>query len=608
MSTEKHLQVRLIIATKTDAEWSALNPVVRKGELVFSSDLNWYKIGDGTKTWSNLPYNKNTPLIQGTQSTVTNLWTGNADFGKLVDGQEITYWLPLNSKGNPTLNLTLSDGTTTTGAKDIYIGGSIKLDNRYIQGSAIHLTYRENVKIPSTGSTTYTGWWVNTDYDDEYEYNAKILGLKADFINLTVERVAGASGKSQGSDFDSFRMYGNRKKCNVADGGAVLAYYGDTEYTETGLTEVEITKDGTTYPIGTQVQVMIEQPKFYYKVVPIETEPQTGKGCIGSHLNKAIWYISDECFPGFKIHPAFIGYDLSGKPELDKIYIAAYEACAYDVSEGKYITDDSQTVDFTNDKLSSIAGVKPMSGLTQQCTRPNVEKIAQNRGIEWHSQDIRVVSMEQLLMIIELGTFDTQSDIGRGVVDMADPSPGYNCSAQTGSTASLGNGTGRATSTTFIINGVTTTETANGKTSICYRGRENFYGNIYKFVYGVNIKGNGGANGGIPYICTDYNYQESRTIGNYESVGFTIANSSHYIKTFGYAGEKYDWIFLASRTSTSSSSLVKDYFYVTANLGNGTFRIAPLGGTWSYSSYAGAFFWALNSAVGARYRIIGGSL
>jgi len=215
--------------------------------------------------------------------------------------------------------------------------------------------------------------------------------------------------------------------------------------------------------------------------------------------------------------------------------------------------------------------------------------------------------MEQLLMIIELGTFDTQSAIGQGVVNTTDQSA-YNCSAQTGSTASLGNGTGRATSTTFIINGVTTTETANGKTSICYRGKENFYGNIWKFVYGVNIKGNGGANGGIPYICTDYNYQENRTIGNYESVGFSIANSNYYIKTFGYAGEKYDWVFFASKTSTTSSSLVKDYFYVTSNLGNGTFRIARLGGTWADGANAGAFCWSLNVGVGVRSRAIGGSL
>lgn len=39
--------------------------------------------------------------------------------------------------------------------------------------------------------------------------------------------------------------------------------------------------------------------------------------------------------------------------------------------------------------------------------------------------------------------------------------------------------------------GVAKEYTVDGKTAICYRGKENFWGNIWKFVYGINIWSNG---------------------------------------------------------------------------------------------------------------------
>ena len=70
---------------------------------------------------------------------------------------------------------------------------------------------------------------------------------------------------------------------------------------------------------------------------------------------------------------------------------------------------DEQVISVLTDKFSSIAGVKPASGLSQNLTRPNLETICKNRGDGWHSLDVRIASMEQLLMIIELGTMNTQT-------------------------------------------------------------------------------------------------------------------------------------------------------------------------------------------------------
>lgn len=45
--------------------------------------------------------------------------------------------------------------------------------------------------------------------------------------------------------------------------------------------------------------------------------------------------------------------------------------------------------------------------------------------------------------------------------------------------------------TTTYEGGVAKEYTVDGKTSVCWRGKENFWGNIWKFVCGINIWGNG---------------------------------------------------------------------------------------------------------------------
>lgn len=414
-----------------------------------------------------------------------------------------------------------------------------------------------------------------------------VLGITMDYKNKTCTRIAGAKNLTAGADFDKFSMYGGRKRCNVSDGGTINAYYGDEGYTED----------------GSNGQVMVYQPKFYYLVCPLEYDRQeTG---YGYHLRKANYYVSETQRAGFKLHPAF--YDKNGN-EVDYILMSAYEGCIYDTSANAYLKNDEQVMDASKDKFSSIAGARPATGVSQNLTRPNIEQMAKNRGEGWHSLGIKTASMEQLLMIVEMGMMNLQTAIGQGVVNLpwttgSDTTSSY--AGATGSTASLGNGTGRATETTTYEGGVATNNTADGKTSICYRGVENFWGNIWKFAYGVNIWGNGKMAGGMPYICSDFNYDEGKNTDNYEGAGFTVTKANGYISAMGYS-TKYDWLFMASECLGNSSLPVGDYTYITENL-NG-YRIALLGGSWAYGSDAGGFFWTLDNGVGVRHRAIGGRL
>lgn len=414
-----------------------------------------------------------------------------------------------------------------------------------------------------------------------------IVGIQVDYKNKTFKRLAGAANLTKGSDFDKFTMFGGRKRCNVADDGSIVAWYGDADYKED----------------GSMGQVMVYQPKFYYLVCPVEYDPiDTG---IGYHLRKANYYVSEKPRAGFRLHPAF--YDASGN-EIDYFLTSAYEGSIYDASASAYLLNDEQVMNTGEDKFSSIAGARPASGSSQNLTRPNIEAMAQNRGTNWHGDLIKQVSAEQMLMIIEMGMMNLQTAIAQGVVSLpwttgSDTTSSY--AAATGSTASLGNGTGRAEKTTTYEGGVAKEYTVDGKTSVCWRGKENFWGNIWKFVYGINIWGNGKMGGGQPYICSDFSFAESKNSGNYEPAGFTVTNANGYISAMGYS-TACDWLFIASECLGNSSLPVGDYTYITVNL-NG-YRIALLGGYWNYGGDAGGFCWALHGGVGYRYRNVGGRL
>lgn len=414
-----------------------------------------------------------------------------------------------------------------------------------------------------------------------------IVGVQVDYKNKTFKRLAGAANLSKGSDFDKFTMFGGRKRCNVADDGSIVAWYGDADYKED----------------GSMGQVMVYQPKFYYLVCPVEYDPiDTG---IGYHLRKANYYVSEKPRAGFRLHPAF--YDASGN-EIDYFLTSAYEGSIYDASASAYLLNDEQVMNTGEDKFSSIAGARPASGSSQNLTRPNIEAMAQNRGTNWHGDLIKQVSAEQMLMIIEMGMMNLQTAIAQGVVSLpwttgSDTTSSY--AAATGSTASLGNGTGRAEKTTTYEGGVAKEYTVDGKTSVCWRGKENFWGNIWKFVYGINIWGNGKMGGGQPYICSDFSFAESKNSGNYEPAGFTVTNANGYISAMGYS-TACDWLFIASECLGNSSLPVGDYAYITVNL-NG-YHIAQLGGSWSYGGGAGGFCWGLGNGVGGRGRGVGGRL
>lgn len=416
--------------------------------------------------------------------------------------------------------------------------------------------------------------------------DADIYGVEVDFKNKKFTRLAGAVGKTPGDAFDGVKAFGGRKRCNVTDEGKVVAYFGDAGYSETGVLTSAITKgEGDnirTYATGTKVQVMVEQPKFYYKVVPLELEKiQGGKGF---HMRKARYYVSDTMKAGFKLHPAFIK---DGK-EKNFIYLSAYEGCTYDTSASVYKLNDAQDVDWTNDVLASIANAKPTSGLTQSgATRNGFRTIAAKRGSGWSQETVQAATATELLFLIEYASFDMQSKIGAGVTNKTDDGA-TSMTEITGATTTLGNETGSVVNT-------------NGWTVVSYRGEENPFGNIWKWIDGINVYNK---NEGSVYIA-DHGFKDDTNAAPYSDAGITICGSNGYVSAFAY-NEDFDWLFIASEVLGNSSLPVGDYFW--QNKAYNGYTVARLGGGWYHGSDAGGFNWLVAAASGDRARYVGGRL
>ena len=585
-------------------------------------------------TTVNVVYNANNPniiytnaLVNGKNAFVLTTSNNYYQIALCADGTEYareltaggatTYkpWVLVNNENtvNKTSAITASNKTSTT------LYPSIKAVVDYIAANYEALSNKLTSEAGIDGDSTDTEYptakavfdlgvqIVDDINEDITETNANlsdlkayigytsgdILGLHADFENKVFTRLGAAVGLSAGNDFNAYPMYGQRRRVVVDSNGVI-----DDSYSPENVEESD-----------TNVDVMVYQPKFYYKVVPLKLEKQSGG--LGYHIRKANYYISSTPHAGFKLHPLF--YDENGN-EIDYVLFSAYEASfmywrAISPTAGTYeIFHDGVDTDTTIDTsavLKSLPGVKPISGQYKTMNKLNMENCALRKSPNWHLDTIQSVSANQLLMAIEFGTFNTQNAIGMGVV-LNSSVNSNNCSSLTGSTSALGNSTGMASETIYDVAGTETTFSSDGKVSVSYRGIENLWGNSWKHINGINLWGDGTMGSGQVYIADDFSFNESSHSGNYKSTGLTLANAGGYISAFGYGDKDYDWLFLPSETAGNSSLPVGDNYYCTSNL-NG-YRVVRLGGFWNYGANAGGFSLSCDSVPNTQHQSVGGRL
>ena len=327
-------------------------------------------------------------------------------------------------------------------------------------------------------------------------------------------------------DPSTYSVYTGMTRCNVADNGTINAYYGDAGYTED----------------GSNGQVMVKVPKFYYKFTPITLD--------GVNIREGQWEISDVPADGFSLHPAFLAAD--GVTELDYFMYGAFDAVGQD-SNGTYST----SYNTTTYKLGSVGGnTYTPSG---SFTRATARTMATNRGTGWYSAGVKQTMAVLMLMAVEYG-FNSQKTIGWGVVS-----------------DSTIHKTGQTT-------GNTTSGTRDNKTTcVNYRGIENLWGNICNWIDGINC------NARTPYVCDTFTFTDDTSTG-YTQISFNLP-SSNYITAFGYDSNN-DWILLPSESSSTAN--------VDGPIGDLTdsysgWVVAMLGGTRDGDSAAGAFCWGCHT-------------
>lgn len=428
-----------------------------------------------------------------------------------------------------------------------------------IEGELGYETDTNKFKI-GNGSSTWTalGYLIDSP-----------MGLQWNQSLDTYVRTGNLSGKTLSvSPGDSFLTVHSRLRgCVMLDSGTVSYYLKSTDwaYKEDGTSSVLTGADG---------QVMVEIPKFYYKY--------TGSADVHH------WSISQTPMVGYSVHPCFIKNGV----EVENRYIGAYEGVLYDTSGAAYTDGGSgQTKDFTattGDKLSSISGKLAVTN----GTRADFRTIAFNRGTGWRQFDFDLMHALEVLFLIEYGSFYSQFVFGSGITNVSNWAAynNYYPIVPSGKGNGIGNATGQNAA---AASADSATVAASGYSK--YRGIENIFGHIWKFVDGININSN------VPYVSNNSTVWADDTAVNYTALGVTLAASDGYQKTLVYSSR----VMLPATVAggADSSHYITDYYYQ-----NSGWRVAIAGGCAHLGGYGGPWYWTLDCASGYSISSVGGRL
>jgi len=367
-------------------------------------------------------------------------------------------------------------------------------------------------------------------------------------------------------------IHESMRRCVVADVGTV-AYYLDPYNSN-------LKADGSAANLdGTDGQVMVEIPTFYYKTL------WSG--------DKRRFYCSEDSISGFS--------------KWDKNYVGAFEAA---VSDNGVISDGDVSVNTTEDTLCSVAGYKPDSDDQLYEYRT----IAENRGTGWHLFDYRISFIVQLLYVIEYADFDIQTTIGTGNTSYDAWSYANNI-ADCGLSISDGNYSNASDSAAATCDDATDVNGTDVFQYSSYRGIENIYGSLWLFMDGCAVDNDSvGATADsmyselwVSYDIDDYSYLTSSPAEDSVSTYFTM--KGHLTEADGYIGDILEGTFFPTETLGSSSTYLCDYFYTyfdddpTSGL-----RVVLLGGHSAYGSTAGVFCVGSDNAFSHDYPSIGARL
>lgn len=406
----------------------------------------------------------------------------------------------------------------------------------YYFTATINVTYPSGATLTcSYGSTVYTATTTTGSYQFKvHEVGTWVIKAVQGSEEVSTSVSITTDGQSESVELSFVKIYGISR--NVTSSSPAWARTDDavglTATASVGTTAGSSDFDncapwsGMTRETLSTGDVMVKIPKFWYR----------------RYKEGDIEYIkiADKATTGFTLHPLFNHAGV----ESECAYVGAYK---------------------TSSNNKSVSGASPQVSQTRATFRSN----AKAKGTGWSLIDIAAVSAIQMLCMVEFATTNAQAAIGRGYCDS------NSAALSTGSCNNVANLTGRPAGT-------------DGKTGVVYRGIEDFWGNVWEWVDGVNW------NGGTYYVCNNPANYADDTATNYTALSYkgNTGWSSSYITTEGLDTGNNSHVMLPSAAGSGSEST----YYCDACWSSTGWRVFPHGGSWNSGSVCGLFTAALHSA------------
>jgi hypothetical protein len=390
-------------------------------------------------------------------------------------------------------------------------------------------------------------------------------GVRYDKTTDTMVKGIYQGGQFTESAYTAYPIQSRMRRCVLAADGSVAYYLHPGDSTKKA--------DGTAANLtGADGQVMVEIPAFYSR--------------LWEDGDYQYFIVGESQFLGGELDPAFV----QGGVERTERYIGAFEGVLYSNSGAAYIDGDgTSSADTGNDKIESIPGFTPW---TYQ-TRSNFRALCGNSGPA-HLQDFWLYQALRLLFVTEYATWNSQTAL-----------PGYTEASAwdyahvraTGRTLSMGNASGSVmaneTDDADIIAAGIGITAGSSVIANSYRGIENPFGHIWKFVDGINF------NDWDLYTCDDPANFADDTVSNYIQMTDQDGNVVHLPESVeGY--QKLLWSGTMMPQSVNdgagSGTYVTDYYW-----GNDDgWRVLRVGGDLSHGGLAGLAFLSFYSSSGFR--------
>ena len=131
--TPKKQKIRTVIRNAAEQDWTGANVIPDKGELIYASDVNTLKIGDGITSYTNLPAIVNVDLDTKQDKAIVSTTTGTVALvdNTIFNGDELAT-LTITNPTNPTLDFSCqvnftsgATPTTVTASNIVWVGDNV---------------------------------------------------------------------------------------------------------------------------------------------------------------------------------------------------------------------------------------------------------------------------------------------------------------------------------------------------------------------------------------------------------------------------------------------------------------------------------------------------